>query len=283
MNVMAMSALTLLLGSVSPAASRTFVGIAAGPVVPDVGTGRWAAASDGSAVPHGQLYDGSHFVPTPDFRHTGPIPDLNAPIVGIAANANAQTPGGGYWMAGGDGGVFGFGNATFFGSLPPTVPAKPIVGIAATPTGKGYWMAGADGGIFGYGDAKFHGSLPPTVPAKPIVGIAATSSGKGYWMAGADGGIFGYGDAKFYGSLPGSHIVPAKPIVGIAATSSGKGYWMVGADGGIFGYGDAQFKGNAIAHQKTIVGIVTTKGQGYWIVASDGSIFSYGDACDGCC
>ena len=37
---------------------------------------------------------------------------LNKPIVGIAATPD----GGGYWLVASDGGIFSFGDATFYGS-----------------------------------------------------------------------------------------------------------------------------------------------------------------------
>jgi hypothetical protein len=38
--------------------------------------------------------------------------------------------------------------------------ARPIVGIASTPSGNGYWLVASDGGIFSYGDAHYFGSEP---------------------------------------------------------------------------------------------------------------------------
>ncbi len=78
--------------------------------------------------------------------------------------------------------------------------AKPIVGMAATPTGDGYWLVASDGGIFAFGDAGFFGSTGAVPLAKPIVGMAATPSGQGYWLVASDGGIFAFGDAGFFGS-----------------------------------------------------------------------------------
>ncbi len=84
---------------------------------------------------------------------------LNRPIVGMASTAD----GGGYWLVAADGGIFSFGDATFFGSTGSLRLNKPIVGMAATPDGGGYWLVASDGGIFSYGDARFHGSAgaPP--------------------------------------------------------------------------------------------------------------------------
>ena len=39
--------------------------------------------------------------------------------------------GGGYWLAAGDGGVFAFGDAPFYGSA-ATASSQPVVGIAGS-------------------------------------------------------------------------------------------------------------------------------------------------------
>ena len=57
-----------------------------------------------------------------------------------------------------DGGVFAFGDATFYGSTAPVPLNEPVVGVAAMPDGLGYWLGGADGGVFSFGDAPFAGS-----------------------------------------------------------------------------------------------------------------------------
>jgi hypothetical protein len=151
-------------------------------------------------------------------------------------------PGEGYWLVASDGGIFNYGDASFYGSTGGIALAKPIVGMAATPDGKGYWLVASDGGIFAFGDAHFYGSTGGIALAKPVVGMAATPDGKGYWLVASDGGIFAFGDAAFHGSTGG--IALAKPIVGMAATPDGKGYWLVASDGGIFAFGDAAFHGS---------------------------------------
>ncbi len=203
------------------------------------------------------------------------VANANAPVVAIAARPG----GGGYWLAGRDGGVFNYGAAGFFGSAGSLHLNAPIVGMAATPGGGGYWLVAADGGIFSYGDAGFFGSRGGQPLNAPIVGMAATRDGGGYWLVAADGGIFSYGDAAFHGSA-GSLTLNA-PIVGMAATRDGGGYWLVAADGGIFSYGDATFDGSAgsLVLDAPITGIAATgDGGGYWLVARDGGLFTYGDA-----
>ncbi len=81
--------------------------------------------------------------------------------------------GGGYWLVGSDGGVFAFGGAQFYGSLPQIgVHVHNIVGIISTPTGQGYWLIGSDGGVFSFGDASFLGSEGGTTLNDPVVGAA---------------------------------------------------------------------------------------------------------------
>ena len=94
---------------------------------------------------------------------------LNAPVVGMAATPT----GGGYWEVAADGGVFAFGNATYYGSMGSKHLNDPIVGMAAAPTGHGYWLAASDGGIFAFGSALFHGSKGGQPLNAPVVGIAA--------------------------------------------------------------------------------------------------------------
>ena len=65
---------------------------------------------------------------------TTPAP---SPVVGIAATSD----GGGYWLVGADGGVFTFGDAGFFGSIPAELAAGgvtltspvSVIGLAVTP------------------------------------------------------------------------------------------------------------------------------------------------------
>jgi len=169
--------------------------------------------------------------------HGGLTTRPNLPVVGAALSPS----GSGYWEVATDGGIFAFGDASFFGSTGAIHLNRPIVGMASTPSGKGYWLVASDGGIFAYGDAVFYGSTGAMHLNQPIVGMASTPSGKGYWFVASDGGIFAYGDAAFYGSTGAIHL--NKPIVGMASSPSGKGYWFVASDGGVFNYGDAAFDG----------------------------------------
>jgi hypothetical protein len=195
---------------------------------------------------------------------------------GFGGDLNCGT---GYRMVGSDGGIFDFGEATFWGSTGGLTLNKPVVGMASTPSTSGYWLVASDGGVFSYGDARFYGSMGGKPLNEPIVGMASTPKGDGYWEVASDGGIFSFGNAQFYGSTGSMHL--NRPIVGLAATPDGKGYWLVASDGGIFAYGDAQFYGStgSMRLNKPIVGMAAGPGgNGYWLVASDGGIFAYGTA-----
>jgi cell wall-associated NlpC family hydrolase len=196
---------------------------------------------------------------------------LNAPMVGITAAAN----GSGYYLAGGDGGVFSFPNTLpFDGSLGGTHLNAPIVGIVADAATGGYWMVAADGGVFSF-NAPFYGSMGGTTLNAPIVGMTATADDKGYILVGADGGIFTFGDAGFHGSLGGTHL--NAPIVGISLDPATGGYDLAGADGGVFSF-DAPFYGSmgGKALNAPVVGIaVDPATQGYVLVGSDGGVFNF--------
>ena len=85
----------------------------------------------------------------------------------------AATPSGaGYWMAASDGGIFNFGDASFFGSAGSIQLNRPIVAVAATHSALGYWLVASDGGIFNFGDARFFGSAAGAPLNKPVVAVA---------------------------------------------------------------------------------------------------------------
>jgi hypothetical protein len=191
--------------------------------------------------------------------------------------AAASAPG--YWLLGGDGGVFSFGDARFFGSTGGIKLNQPAVAMAASPDGKGYWFTATDGGVFTFGSAGFFGSTGAVRLNQPVVGMATTPSGLGYWLVAKDGGIFAFGDAGFFGST--GAIKLAQPIVGMAPTATGEGYLLFARDGGIFAFGDAGFYGSTggMATTSPVTDVaVTPTGKGYWLLAEDGGIYNFGDA-----
>jgi hypothetical protein len=237
------------------------------PAVPDAdaGPGYWATAINGRVVAAGS-------------RHLGSTVDLhlNAPIVGLAATPSGK----GYWQLGADGGIFTFGDATFYGSTGGLALRRPVIGMASTRSGHGYWLVASDGGIFTYGDAPFLGSAGDVRLTRPIVAMSPSPSGHGYFLFADDGGVFTYGDAIFQGSGVGQ---VHGPIVAAAANPDGLGYWMLGSDGTVYAFGEARdfggLPGKSLCTPTSGVSIAaTTTGLGYWVLGADGRVFAFGDA-----
>ena len=202
-----------------------------------------------------------------------------------AGRAIAATAGGkGYYVVGAGGGVFAFGDARFYGSVPGLGKrVSNIVAIAVTSGDKGYYLLGSDGGIFTFGDARFYGSLPGIgVRTQHVVGMVAYPASTGYLLVSRDGGVFTFGNARFYGSLPGINIRTTS-IRGILPASAGTGYILVGSDGGVFNFGTGvRFYGSLPGigvKVSNIVGIALTQDEdGYYMAGSDGKVYGFGSA-----
>ncbi len=95
--------------------------------------------------------------------------------VGKPVALAATHDGKGYWIVDSDGGVFSFGDATFYGSMGGKHLNAPVVGIAGNASGTGYWLAGADGGAFALGGAPFLGSLGGQDLNRPVFAISSRS------------------------------------------------------------------------------------------------------------
>ena len=62
-------------------------------------------------------------------------------------------------MVAGDGGVFDFGDATYFGSLPGEGVQNPnVTTMASSVDGNGYYLINASGTVWAFGDAPFLGN-----------------------------------------------------------------------------------------------------------------------------
>jgi len=204
--------------------------------------------------------------------------------------AMASTPDGrGYWLAQAGGGVFAYGDAGFYGSLPGLgiVPQAPIVGLAPSADGRGYWLVGADGGVFAFGDARFLGSLPglSVMPNAPVVGMAATADGGGYWLVGADGGVFAFGDAAFLGGAAGEGLAsqPFSAITALPGSGPSGGYAISSefADSVVAfdSSGSQVLNGPTIPQgsEAPFVGIASAgaTGRSVWTAEVDGGVFTY--------
>jgi hypothetical protein len=118
------------------------------------------------------------------------IKQLNAPLVDIALTPS----GNGCWLVGADGGVFGFGDAQYYGSTAALSLVSPVVGLEPTPDHHGYWLYAADGGVFAFGDAGYYGSAGGTVRPDPIVDMTVSAGGDSYTLTDSVGHTFNYAD-----------------------------------------------------------------------------------------
>ena len=211
---------------------------------------------------------------------------LQRPVVGITPTADD----GGYWLVASDGGIFSFGDAGFYGSIPglglapagSSAPKRlnaPIVGMVPSNDGGGYFMVATDGGVFAFGDAKFEGSCPGIGGCSgAAVAVMPDASGNGYWLVTATGHVYAFGDAVNYGQ-PGVQNVR---VTAGARTGDGGGYWLLYANGTVATFGDATNLGDPtgiVGGSNPATAIYTTSsGGGYWIASATGSVYAYGDA-----
>ena len=211
---------------------------------------------------------------------------LQRPVVGIVPTKDD----GGYWLDASDGGVFSFGDTTFYGSIPglglhpagsgfPNSLNAPIVGMVPSNDDGGYFMVASDGGVFAFGDAKFEGSCPGIGGCSgAAVAVMPDASGNGYWLVTRTGNVYAFGDASNYGG-PGPQTVPVTSAV---RTPDGGGYWILFGNGAIADYGDAGNYGQAAGAfgglNPAAAIFATSDGGGYWIASAIGTVDNFGDA-----
>jgi hypothetical protein len=207
-------------------------------------------------------------------------------VVGIVPTTDR----GGYWLDASDGGIFAFGDAGFYGSIPglglhpagsglPNSLNAPIVGMVPSSDGRGYFMVASDGGVFAFGDARFAGSCPGIGGCNgAAVAVMPDASGNGYWLVTQSGHVYTFGDAPYYGA-PGPQ---SSPVTSAVRTPDGHGYWILFAGGDIADYGDAGNFGSPAGQMggfNPATAIFTTAdGGGYWVAAANGAVANYGDA-----
>ncbi len=198
---------------------------------------------------------------------------------------------GGYWLVASDGGIFAFGNAGYYGSIPgsglqpagsglPRSLNAPIVGMVPSSDGGGYFMVASDGGVFAFGDARFEGSCPGIGGCLgAAVAVVPDATGNGYWVMTSTGAVYPFGDATNYGQ-PGQQ---GSNITSAAATADGGGYWILDGAGQVFPFGDAAAlggmpAGSAGGFDPASAIFATSDGGGYWVVTALGKVSSFGDA-----
>jgi hypothetical protein len=190
-----------------------------------------------------------------------------------------------------DGGIFAFGDAGFYGSIPgsglnpagsglPRSLDAPIVGMVPSSDGGGYFMVASDGGVFAFGDARFEGSCPGIGGCRgAAVAVVPDATGDGYWVVTSTGAVYTFGDATNYGQ-PGQQ---SSAVTSATATSDGGGYWILDGAGQVFPLGDAASlgsmpAGSAGGFNPASAIFATSDGGGYWVVTALGKVSPFGDA-----
>lgn len=170
---------------------------------------------------------------------TAPVVDVDAPPFGE-----------GFWVMDRAGGVFSFGDAGYYGSIPGLGlddPPSAAAGLTATPTGLGYWIVDTAGGVYCFGDAEFYGSTPGLrldAPSAPAVDIAASPTGAGYAVLERDGTIRGFGDLSDLIEMEDGISIDA---VAFSTTPSPNSYVVVDGRGFVYPVGTAPMFGS-LAH-----------------------------------
>jgi hypothetical protein len=211
---------------------------------------------------------------------------LQRPVVGITPTSSKN----GYWLVASDGGIFAFGDANFFGSVPgvglhpagsglPHSLDAPIVGMVPSHDGGGYFMVASDGGVFAFGDANFAGSCPGIGGCNgAAVAVMPDGSGNGYWLVTSTGAVYAFGDAPFFGAP----APQSAPVVNAVAAPDGSGYWILYANGAVLNFGDARPYGGPLgyvnAYNPATSIFPTTDSLGYWVASARGDVFTFGNA-----
>jgi hypothetical protein len=190
------------------------------------------------------------------------------------------TPTWGYYLVGGDGGVFSFGATRYGGGLGGSNSGVKIVAALDETTiagHNGYLLVSDKGVVYPFAGGFSYGDLRSVHLDAPIVGAVAVQ--RGYLMVGADGGVFTFGSAGYRGSLAGKPLDSPIAAIGVYDPYAAQaGYWLVSQRGRVYAFnlpwhGDARslpLRGRIVAIQG--------QSNGYWLAASDGGVFAYGNA-----
>lgn len=164
-------------------AVTTSAGLTANATFPGVERGYYTLNAAGQVTAHGAI-------PT-----YGDLTTLSTPVSSPAIQLVPSPTGQGYWILTQNGTVYGFGDATNFGSVGSSITA---VAMAANPSGTGVWVLSSTGTVYALGQAVNLGSAPVGTVAKAI---ATTADGNGYWILAKNGTVYPFGDAANLGSV----------------------------------------------------------------------------------
>jgi len=246
--------------------------------------GYWVATESGNVLRYGDV--GNHgSLKSKKITPSQPITDIAS-----------RRDGGGYWLLGGDGGVFAFGSAQYLGRAPKWGGEGYYKSIVSTPSGNGYWVISKLGTAYEFGDAKttykvdfsvanYEAVMGTIKGVDTIVDADHTASGKGLYMLDRNGKVWAAGQEAKNNAKAKVDMVADEHASGIAANNT-NGYIVVTTKGGVHAYGsEVAHKGGMFgrAFNGKMVGITKIGGAaghpiGYWLVANDGGVFTFGSA-----
>jgi len=264
-------------GTVTSASGGTAV---PGATVTDSSSGGSATTDNRGNYTLANLAPGSHSLTAAAATFKASPPQLAA----VAAGQTSPGPRfslapitGGYSILNTAGGIYSFGDASYWGNLIDHQYPGPAVGLAETPGGHGYNILTTAGAIYSFGDANYFGNLLDHRYPGPATALSYTPRGGGYAILNSAGGIYTFGDAGYYGNLI-DHTYPGT-AVGLAYTSTGNGYWILTTSGALYSFGDANYFGNLIDHgyRGVAASVSAAKdGNGYAILTTHGAVYAFG-------
>lgn len=242
-------------------------------------------------------YDLNLLLPSDRYQvwvHAAGRPELRADFIRVGAGqvvqpynfvytfpgkAVAMNPNGGYYLLSGDGAVYAYGGAPYYGA--PTFSWDIARAIAVMPDGRGYVVLDGFGGLHKYGSAAagtMKNLAGPYFGWDIARGLAITPSGQGTAVLDGWGGYHPRGDAVVPSINPpywGGWDIAR----GIAFSPSGGGYYILD------GYGGIHARGDAVGRQSPYFGwdiarglAVTSTNGGYAILDGFGGVHFAGDA-----
>ena len=185
--------------------------------------------------------------------------------------AIAPARGGGYWIAGRNGGVVPF-DARRRGDRAGRTKRSAIVDLTPTPSGKGYYLLAGNGRIFTFGDAIDRGDAREL--SGRAVALRLTASGEGYVVLSANGGALVRGDAAHAGDLAGAGEIAVDLLV------TPDGYRIVTASGRVEAFGGAADLGGAANPGAPLTAAAAAGKDGYWLLTAAGRVIARGNARD---
>lgn len=194
----------------------------------------------------------------------------------------------GYWLVGGDGGVFSFGSAHYGGSTAKVfgrAKLPGVTGVAAAPGG-GYWLVTATGGVFPLGGAAYLGSVASlNLSAGATPSIAAAPTGAGYYILSPWGDVFAFGEARYEGSCTRAKCGPSDAVA-LVPDATGGGYWLLLANCKVVAFGDAPALSSPACEQASRgtdpvrAAGRAPDGGGFWALLGNRAVYALGTAAD---